>query len=641
MAMAMNRRQKEVAQAALSDEQHALQLLKRIYQKARQDTADRIAQLNSRTDMQNLQSIIYQKKYQQILQKQLDGVLKDLDQQKYDTVTDYLKRSYEHGFYGTLYDMQGQGVPLLFPMRQDEVVKALNNDYSNIAKTANGKRIYTLLGVDTDKLRKQARAEISRGVANGSSWLDMAQKVASGMGGPFQKSLSRATLITRTEGHRVQNQATLDVQHHAKDLGADVVKQWDATLDEKTRPWHADADGQIREIDQDFDVNGEKMKAPGIGGSASNVCNCRCVCLQRARWALTGEQTKYLGDVSKMTDKQKEDIAGKLGVSVDDLPNLSKSIVKIHAKDYDDFRQQAEHAPIDIDGFPEQFKSKKEMKNTQQLIDYINENCKDGNPEVIEIYSHCGSVVQKGTEIKHTSKSEFASWGSISKHIDYPKITETGKAGQVQTTLHEMGHMIDFNAAGVSSEYITDRADGLHQVFMKFGNWGLPKEQVGSDSLQVFKELRDDMDAVMKDVRSEYDPQFKQLDDWFKSVESDDAHAMENWKTYDSKWKALKRKADKAYKERSRSVAAGRDCFEDIYDALSKGNFASDRVVNYGHGVSYYNRYTACEKETIANYMSLSVTRPDLIEVLRKDQPDLCDACDKTIKEIYSKVVKK
>lgn len=337
----MNKRIKEVQTAALKDEKRTIQALQKVYKQAAKDTEAKIAALNARTDMQNIQSIVHQKRYQEALKKQLDGILNDLHTKSFTTASDYLGKSYEHGFYGTLYDLQGQGVPFLFPIRQDEVVKALNNDYSYIGKSQRAKDIYKRMGENTSRLKRSVRAEISRGIANGSSWLDMAAKVAKGMNSPFSKAMNRAFLITRTEGHRIQNQATMDVQLRADDLGADVVKQWDATLDSVTRPWHAEADGQIREIKDDFEVGGEKMKAPGIGGSARNVCNCRCVLLQRARWALGKDETRYLGDVSKMTDKQKKDIAKKLGVDEDDLPDISKSIVNVRAKDYNNFKEQA------------------------------------------------------------------------------------------------------------------------------------------------------------------------------------------------------------------------------------------------------------------------------------------------------------
>ena len=122
----------------------------------------------------------------------------------------------------------------------------------------------------------------------------MALRIAKGMNSPFRKAYNNAIRIARTEGHRIQNEAALDGQHEAKKKGADIVKQWDSTLDGRTRDEHRECDGQIREIDEPFDVGGEKMQAPGIGGSAKNVCNCRCCLLQRAKWALDGDELEEL-----------------------------------------------------------------------------------------------------------------------------------------------------------------------------------------------------------------------------------------------------------------------------------------------------------------------------------------------------------
>lgn len=83
------------------------------------------------------------------------------------------------------------------------------------------------------------------------------------MSSPFDKAYNSAICISRTEGHCIQQQSALDGLHKAREKGADIVKQWDATLDSATRPWHQEADGQLRELDEDFDVGGDKMKAPG------------------------------------------------------------------------------------------------------------------------------------------------------------------------------------------------------------------------------------------------------------------------------------------------------------------------------------------------------------------------------------------
>lgn len=48
-------------------------------------------------------------------------------------------------------------------------------------------------------------------------------------------------------------------------------------------------DGQIRELDEPFTYAGKSAMYPGGFGDASEDCNCRCVVLQRTRWAVESE----------------------------------------------------------------------------------------------------------------------------------------------------------------------------------------------------------------------------------------------------------------------------------------------------------------------------------------------------------------
>lgn len=284
----MNKAQKEVQQAQLNDEKKVIKLLELVYEQAKKDCEQKIRELSARTDPENLQSIVYQKEYQQMMVDQLEAMLYDLHEGQFTTIADYLEQSYINGYVGMFYDLQSTGIPLVIPIQQDQVVKALKTN----SKLSSG--LYKRLGEDVDYLKRSIRAELSRGISNGSSWNEMAVRIANGMNSPFRKAYNNAIRIARTEGHRIQNEAALDGQHGAKKKGADIVKQWDATLDSRTRPEHREADGQIREIDEPFDVGGEKMQAPGVGGSAKNVCNCRCCLLQRAKWALDDDELKTL-----------------------------------------------------------------------------------------------------------------------------------------------------------------------------------------------------------------------------------------------------------------------------------------------------------------------------------------------------------
>ena len=76
--------------------------------------------------------------------------------------------------------------------------------------------------------------------------------------------------------------------------GADVVKQWDATLDGRTRDSHRRVDGEIRELDEKFS-NGLMFPGDPSGGAAE-VVNCRCTSNTRARWALGEEELQTLKD---------------------------------------------------------------------------------------------------------------------------------------------------------------------------------------------------------------------------------------------------------------------------------------------------------------------------------------------------------
>ncbi|WP_286080632.1 phage minor head protein [Parablautia intestinalis] len=307
----MNKRQLEVQKILADNEEKVIRLLKQVYAQARKDCEAKIRELSTRTDMENLQSIVYQKQYQEALKKQIDGILDTLNAHSFTTIADYLAASYEDGFFGTLYDLQGQGIPLIFPINQEEVVKALQID----SKLSKG--LYNRLGEDVTYLKKSIRAELSRGAAKGESWNQIAVHIAKGMNSPFNKAYNRAITIARTEGHRVQQESAFHCQQRAKSKGADVVKQWDSTLDGLTRPHHRELDGQVRELEESFEVAGKKGMYPGAFGDPSEDCNCRCCLLQRAKWALSEEKyyTKWNGD--------------------------KKELVRIKAKTYNDFKGKA------------------------------------------------------------------------------------------------------------------------------------------------------------------------------------------------------------------------------------------------------------------------------------------------------------
>lgn len=278
----MNNRQKEVIGQSLADEKTVLKALTDNYTTALADIKKNIRELQANP---LTQSKAYQLEYQKQLETMVSGILDTLQGNNFNSIADYLQNSYTNSYIGNLYDMHGQGVPLILPMNENQVVKA-------VQKTGDDFKLSEKLGGNTKELKKQVKSELQRGLATALPYEIIARSISD----YGQADLNRSMRIARTEGHRIQTEAKLDCMNNAKKKGADIVKQWDSTLDGRTRPEHKQLDGQIREIDENFEVDGYSAQGPGGFGDPYMDCNCRCCLLQRAKWALDDEELKTLQD---------------------------------------------------------------------------------------------------------------------------------------------------------------------------------------------------------------------------------------------------------------------------------------------------------------------------------------------------------
>lgn len=225
---------------------------------------------------------IYQQDFQKALQAQIGAILDKLQADNYATIEEYLRRCYEDGYIGTMYSLAGQGIPLIMPINQAAIVKAILTD-SQISQG-----LYTALGVNVLGLKKAITQEVSRGIASGLSYMDIARNISNSTGAP----MSRTNTIARTEGHRIQQTAAYDAQLAAQSKGADMVKQWTAVTDSRTRESHMWLDGEVRELDEKFS-NG--LMYPGErSGRPEEVINCRCTLSSRARWGLDEGELEIL-----------------------------------------------------------------------------------------------------------------------------------------------------------------------------------------------------------------------------------------------------------------------------------------------------------------------------------------------------------
>ena len=296
----MKYREKIVQIEFLDDEERVIRRLQAVYnqslkyitQKANalqeeiykiQDKYNSIEDEQERETLKSMErSKVYQKQYQDALKAQVNSILDKMHRKEFKTVNKYLNDCYDKAFTGNMYVLHGEGIPLIVPIDQEKVVRAVQVN-SKISKG-----LYSRLGEDVDLLKRKITAQISRGVATGMSYSQMAQQLA----GYTKTGYNNAVRITRTEGHRIQQESTMDACYAARERGADVVKQRDATMDANTRESHQMVDGEVRALDEKFS-NG--LMYPGDpSGSAAEVINCRCVLLQRAKWALDQKELDRL-----------------------------------------------------------------------------------------------------------------------------------------------------------------------------------------------------------------------------------------------------------------------------------------------------------------------------------------------------------
>jgi hypothetical protein len=320
----VNKAEKEVIQSQLDNEKAVLLDLKRQYARALRDINDKIRMLQSD---ELTQSRAYQIQYQKALKAQIEAILDKLQGDEFSSIQDYLSHSYTEAYVGTMYVLHGQGIPIITPIDQRAAVKAVVTD-SKLSTN-----LYAALGYDMDKLKKHVREEITRGLASSLPYDQIARNVSMFSTLP----LANAKRIVRTEGHRIQQASAEDARQAAKAKGADVVKQWDASLDGKTRPLHRALDGQIRETDEPFEVNGIKVNIPGAFGDPSQDCNCRCVALTRARAALDADELATLKQRAEFFGLDKtesfEDFKKKYMKAAETVENTGKSgIIRYEGK---------------------------------------------------------------------------------------------------------------------------------------------------------------------------------------------------------------------------------------------------------------------------------------------------------------------
>ena len=163
--------------------------------------------------------------------------------------------------------------------------KDIDQDFENfllIFAVRNGTNAAQFISTTTDN---DIMSVINRGQMDGLSTSEIAvsinKKVGSGL------APARASLIASVEVGRVSGWATHETGLLINTrFNLQLTKEWVTNIDDRTRRSppgnfdHVKADGQIRNVNEPFQVSNQKLKHPRdwtSGASKGNLINCRCV----------------------------------------------------------------------------------------------------------------------------------------------------------------------------------------------------------------------------------------------------------------------------------------------------------------------------------------------------------------------------
>lgn len=299
---------------------------------------------------------------------------------------------------------------------------------------------------------------------------------------------------------------------------------------------------------------------------------------------------------------------------------------------------------IKLTDYPQAFyATKPEAKSTQALLDYMNSKTST-DPNVVALYTKMDKLCEGLSDeavlkVTHGEHRVKRSWN---KNFDYvvdvgiPKINPN-YIGTYDTNLHEEMHFLDMlitvkdDKDKLPSKMFSQSYKPLVEAFDK------ATPVIGDKAKKLFEDFAKECDIIYKEKQEAFDIQHEKLKEQYRSGKID-------WKKYNSLYKKLSKEVnEEADNERRALFGGGVSGLQDIYDAVSKGTFRDTGQVTYGHGSAYYTdrrRTNPNCSESLANYASLCVGHPELIDILAEDYPEIVTALRGCVETMLKEVPK-
>lgn len=549
--------------------------------------------------------------------EQIGEQIKALGQKEQITFRQGLSNIYTDQFLRQVYDL-GQSITVKANFNRLNpalIQKTLDYPWS-------GAMFSDRLWQDKERLGRNLRVGLTQSMILGEGIPQITDRINKGI----DTARYNAERVARTETKRVTYCAHDDVY---KDTGIEELRYRCANGGDSRTCQYCRAD------------NGKVFKR-GEEPTLPRHPNCRCVYIPVVSDAFEDNELNELtGSVRGAENYEKwGEVEAKKQEEVKTVEKVSTKTVEKELKE----NPTPVPEQIKLTDYPQVFyATKPEAKNTQALLDYMNSKTST-DPNVVALYTKMDKlcdglsdeVVLKVTHGEHRVKR---SWN---KNFDYvvdvgiPKINPN-YIGTYDTNLHEEMHFLDMlitvkdDKDKLPSKMFSQSYKPLVEAFDK------ATPVIGDKAKKLFEDFAKECDIIYKKQQETFDTQHEKLKEQYRSGAID-------WKKYNSLFKKLQKEVNEEADNNRRALfGGGVSGLQDIYDAVSKGTFRDTGQVTYGHGSAYYTdrrRTNPNCSESLANYASLCVGHPELIDILAEDYPEIVTALRGCVEAMLKEVPK-
>lgn len=549
--------------------------------------------------------------------EQIGEQIKALGQKEQITFRQGLSNIYTDQFLRQVYDL-GQSVTVKANFNRLNpalIQKTLDYPWS-------GAMFSDRLWQDKERLGRNLRVGLTQSMILGEGIPQITDRINKGI----DTARYNAERVARTETKRVTYCAHDDVY---KDTGVDELRYRCANGGDSRTCQYCRAD------------NGKVFKR-GEEPTLPRHPNCRCVYIPVVSDTFEDNELNELtGSVrgAENYEKWREAEAKK--------QEEVKPVEKVNTKTVEkELKENPTPVPeqIKLTDYPQVFyATKPEAKNTQALLDYMNSKT-SVDPNVVALYTKMDKlcdglsdeVVLKVTHGEHRVKRSWNRNFEYVFDVGIPKINPN-YIGTYDTNLHEEMHFLDMlitvkdNKDKLPSKMFSQSYKPLVEAFDK------ATPVIGDKAKKLFEDFAKECDIIYKKQQETFNTQHEKLKEQYRSGAID-------WKKYTSLYKKLSKEVnEEADNERRALFGGGVSGLQDIYDAVSKGAFRDTGQVTYGHGSAYYTdrrRTNPNCSESLANYASLCVGHPELIDILAEDYPEIVTALRGCVEAMLKEVPK-